>query len=112
KGIEQFSQLIGTDARLYMGNEDMQFWTDLVSEVEAPPILRSEIPGKVLKYARQGEPSVLASFYPVRNTKWLLLLEFSSNSFLNAANSFLYWIIGVGLVLTALGIFFSWVLSR
>lgn len=112
KGIEQFSQLIGTDARLYMGNEDMKFWTDLVSEVEAPPILRNEVPGKVLKYRRQGEQVVLASFYPVRNTKWLLLLEFSSSSFLNAANSFLYWIIGVGLVLTVLGIFFSWVLSR
>ncbi len=112
KGIEQFSQLIGTDAMMYMGNEDMRFWTDLVNEVEAPPITRAEIPGKVLKYTRQGERAVLASFYPVRNTKWLLLLEFSSSSFLNAANTFLYWIIGVGMVLTALGIFFSWVLSR
>lgn len=112
KSIEQFSQLIGTDARLYMGNLDMQFWTDLIGDVEAPPIPHNAVPGKILKYTRQGEGAVLASFYPVRNTKWLLLLEFSSSSFLHAANTFLYWILGVGIVLTALGIFFSWVLSR
>src|SRR5690606_25401696 len=26
-GMQMFSQLIGTDARMFMGNEDMAFWT-------------------------------------------------------------------------------------
>jgi signal transduction histidine kinase len=113
KAIETFSQLLGTNATLKVGNADGSLWTDLVKPVANPPIDTRYL-GDFFEYSRpQGQgKGVIAAAQPVANTPWLILVEFSQQTVLETANRFLRWIIIIGIVLIAAGIFVAWLMSR
>jgi signal transduction histidine kinase len=106
----QLSQLIGTKATLYVGNDDGSLWTDMIKPVSSPPINNGHILDPI-EYSRDGKPSIAAA-HPIANTHWIVLIEFPRQSILETANQFLWWIIIVGTVLITAGIFVAWLMSR
>lgn len=110
KAIAQLSQLIGTKATLYVGNDDGTLWTDMIKAVSDPPINRLRIL-EPIEYIRNNEP-VVAAAHPVANTHWIILIEFPRKTILETANHFLYWILAAGAVLITIGIVVAWLMSR
>ncbi|MES1215967.1 MAG: ATP-binding protein [Bacteroidota bacterium] len=110
KTVEQLSQLMGTDAKLYVGNDDGKLWTDMVKPVPPLPVNKMNA-HHVMKYSTGGKP-VIATVRPIPGTNWLVSVEMPQQKILEAAHSFLYWVIISGVVLLAAGIFFAWRMSR
>ena len=111
KAISQFSQLIGSDAKLIIGNIDGSLWTDLTRPVPAPPVNSHELKN-ISEYSRAGQDRMIASLRPVPKTPWLVLVEFPRKIVVQSAHSFLKWIIIVGVSLILIGFFSAWLLSR
>lgn len=111
KAIAQLSQLIGTKATLYFGNNDGTLWTDMLGPVAKPPFDAQNI-GHPVAYERPGRGPVIASAMPVANTKWIILVELSQTAVLEAADRFLYWLLAVGAVLLIAGFLVAWLISR
>jgi PAS domain S-box-containing protein len=55
---------------------------------------------------------VFSNSRPIENSQWLIAVELSKNSVLQAAQLFLYSLIAGGTILLALGVFLTWVISR
>ena len=111
KGMAQLSQLLGTDARLYLGNVDGSLWTNLIKPVAQPPINNKDISG-FFEYSDQENDKVIAAVQYLPSTKWLVLVEFSEQTILESANIFLRWIVIVGAIIITAGIIASWIMSR
>jgi PAS domain S-box-containing protein len=111
KALEQLSQLIGTDAKLYIGNADGTLWTDMIRPVSFPSLEQQNKTG-LIEYTGSGKNKVMASVRPIGNSIWLVAVEFSKKKVLEATNRFLYWLIIAGSVLLILGIFVAWLMSR
>jgi len=111
KVIDQFGQLLGGNGRLYFGNDDQQFWTDLVKPVEKPPVDPSKLQ-QYAQYSRKGGDAVIASMRKIPDSRWLVLVELSGSSFLKTASLFLRWVIVIGVVLVIAGSFGGWLMSR
>ena len=110
QSIALFSQLLGANAMLYIGNADGSLWTNLINPVTAPPIDAKHI-NNFFEYSREGN-RVIATARPIANTQWLVLIEVSQQTVLEAANRFLRWVIVIGAVLIVIGIFIAWLMSR
>ena len=108
---EGISKLLGSDASLYFGNTDGSFWTDMVKPAPKPPIHPNEF-DKVIEYSRPNNKKVFAVAKPLANTKWIMLVEFPRTKVLEAANKFLYWLMGIGSILIVIGSFLAWLMSR
>ncbi|MES1215506.1 MAG: ATP-binding protein, partial [Bacteroidota bacterium] len=109
--VKQFSGLLGTDAALYVGNQDGSGWTDLAKPVDAPPAdTASWI--NFHSYSRQHSTTVIALMRPISNTSWVVLLEFSREKILEGAKRFLNWMLFIGGVITIAGIAVAWTMSR
>lgn len=111
KGLERLSQLMGTGATLYIGNTDGSFWTNLIKPVPSPPIDTQHI-RNIFEYTNQHGKRVIAAVQPITTTQWWVLVEFSEQTILETATSFLHWISIIGGVLIAVGIFIAWLMSR
>ena len=111
RAVAQFSLLLGDNATLYIGNADGSLWTDLNKIVSGPPI-NTAGKNKFFEYTRPGADEVLASSRPLLNTQWMMLIEFSQGRILETATRFFYWLLIMGSVLVALGIFIAWLISR
>ena len=109
KALEQFSQLIGTGARLLIGNADGSVWTDMRAAVPSPPLSGKN--NKVAEYQAKKK-RVLAYVRPIANSQWLVAVELSKNKILETANWFLFWLIIAGVVILAAGFFIAWLMSR
>ena len=110
KALTQLSQLMGAKAALYFGNNDGSMWTDMLRPVATPP----QVPVKphiTTSYNRPGG-KVIADAMPIPGTKWIILVELSSDLILEAANRFLFWMIVIGVVLVVTGSFIAWLISR
>ncbi len=111
KALEQFSQLLGTDAAINAGNADGSLWTDLVKPVARPSIDTTHALNS-FEYSLPDGKQMIAAIRPVANTPWVILIGFSRQKVLQAAGIFLNWLIIVGAVLITAGIFMAWVMSR
>jgi len=111
KAVDQLSQLIGTQARLYVGNNDGSLWSDMIKPVSVPPVNKSNL-GKVIEYSSANGKRVMAAVRPIAGSNWLVMVEFSRQTILEPANRFLYRIVIIGLILIVAGIFFAWLMSR
>jgi signal transduction histidine kinase len=111
KTIDQLSQLLGTKATLYFGNQDGTLWTDMLRPVARPPFEKPDNHDAV-SYERSGSASVIASSVAVTGTKWTILVELSQSLVLEAANRFLYWISIAGGILILIGMLIAWLVSR
>lgn len=108
--LDQLSRLIGSDAALYIGNNDGSFWTNLLKPVTMPAFEKTKM-ANIVTFSRGNDP-ILASARPITNTNWQVLIAFPRHSIIAAANKFLYWMIGAGIVLLAIGIIMAWFMSR
>jgi signal transduction histidine kinase len=110
KAITQLSRLLGSKATLYFGNADGSLWTDLLKPVTntspAAQTLR-----KTVHYSRQGS-KVIAYSMPIQDTRWVIMVELSEDLILEAADRYLYWMLGIGAVLVITGSLVAWFISR
>ncbi|MEJ0103598.1 MAG: ATP-binding protein [Bacteroidota bacterium] len=111
EALKQLSQLLGTNAQVYVGNRDGSLWTDLLRSVEKPPV-ELQTGEAFFEYSREGMGPVLAAASPVPGTEWITLVEFSENIILTAPARFLKWIIMVGAVIVLAGFLVAWFVSR
>jgi signal transduction histidine kinase len=110
KALAQLSQLMGTKAALYFGNNDGSLWTDMLRPIPTPPQVSGK-PNTIVSYSRPGG-KVIADAMPIPGTKWIIVVELSSDLVMEAANRFLYWMIGIGVALVLTGSFIAWLISR
>ncbi|HEV2354705.1 MAG TPA: ATP-binding protein [Puia sp.] len=111
KAIAQLSQLLGANATLYFGNTDGSVWTDMLNTVPRPPVDIHNL-SAILTYDHEGLGKVIATAMPVAGTKWVIFVALSRSLILEAANRLLYWIVIVGALLVAIGMFVAWMISR
>jgi len=111
KAVAEFSQLIGTGTTLYIANTDGSLWTDLLKPIPALP-LKSNNAGEPIEYTGADGRLMMMKVLPVPNTGWLAAIAFSEQNILEGVNSFMKWIFIFGVLLTAVGIFAAWIMSR
>jgi signal transduction histidine kinase len=111
KAVAQLSQLLGANAILHFGNSDGSIWTDMVNPVPPPPFDIHTTKG-VVTYDHPGLGQTIASTMPVPGTKWVILVALSRSLILEAADRLLYWLIGFGALLVAIGMFIARRISR
>lgn len=111
QSIDQFGQLLGSNGKLYFGNDDGLFWTDLMKPIAQPPVNLSQLQ-KVTSYSRQAGEPLLGSARKIANSNWLVLVELSGASFQQTADSFLRRIAIIGVLLILAGGLGAWVMSR
>lgn len=97
RAVAQFSQLLGTDAKLYIGNTDETLWTDLREQVSLPPV---------------SAANDLVTTRSILQTQWLLRVEFSRSAVLQPATRSLPWLLFIGLLLFFVGFIITRVISR
>ena len=111
EGMKQFSQLLGTNATIYIGNTDGTVWSDMMKPVEAPPVNVLDT-GKYYNYSRVKTAPVIARTKHIEHTPWTLLIEFSQQTILEGAKRFASWILIIGAIITIIGIIVAWIMSR
>jgi signal transduction histidine kinase len=111
KAVSQLSQLLGANALLHFGNTDGTIWTDMSKSVPPPPFDIHTAKG-IVAYDQPGLGKAIARAMPVPGTKWIILVALSRSLILEAADRFLYWIIGFGALLVAVGMLIAWLISR
>lgn len=108
---QRLVDLIGSQASLYLGNNQGEIWTDFVSIAPNPPV-DTRLSGEVAHYTREGAHPVLAVARPIQGTPLFVLVEFSDQVALGQADRFLRRMLVIGAVLLALGLTGAWALSR
>jgi signal transduction histidine kinase len=111
QAIDQVDQLMGGNGRLYFGNDDGRLWTDLRKLVKKPATDLSKVQQSTLYTSSDGDP-VIGSLRKIPGSKWLMLIELSSSSFLKTANVFLRWVIVIGILLVIAGSLGGWMMMR
>lgn len=110
QGILQLSQLLGTGATLYLGNKDGSLWSNLVKPIPPPTGMKDRGTG-VFDFTGDNGPAIAAS-QSIQHTPWLLTVEFTRSTLLEAPNRFLRWLVIAGMLFTAIGSFLAWIMSR
>lgn len=110
QGVQQFSQLLGSGATLYVANQNGKVWTDLVSPIDPPKELINKSNG-VFDFSAKNGPSI-GAIQNIQHTPWILTVVFSRADLLAAPNRFLRWLVVAGILFTAIGSFIAWVMSR
>jgi PAS domain S-box-containing protein len=108
---QQLADLIGSNARLYLGNTRGDLWTDLASVTTGPPIDLKNAKG-VVQYQRPGTGGQLAATAVVTGTPWTMVMEFPRSEVLSRAHGMLGWFAVLALLLLGLGSVAAWGSSR
>ncbi len=109
--IERLSQLMGANAKLYIGNNDGSLWTDMIKPVSYQRLDASKM-NDPFEYNGSEGKQLIAAARPIPNTPWLVSVEFSRRVILATASRFLNRIIIIGGILIAVGILIVWLMSR
>ena len=109
QSMAQLSQLLGGKATLYLGNADGSVWTDMLRPMADP--VPAAARSAIAAYDRPGG-RVLGYALPIPGTPWMIMVELSQDLILEAANRFLFWMIGIGALLILAGSFIAWLISR
>jgi signal transduction histidine kinase len=107
--LDQFRQLIGSDATFYLGNATEDVWTDLVRPVSGTQF--SKIGSMPSTYTNSQGKKIIAKKEPIAGTSWMMVTEFPQDTILVGTKGFLYWIVLIGIVLTGIGLLMSWFMS-
>jgi signal transduction histidine kinase len=110
--IKQFSKIMGTNATLYIGNEDGSLWTDMLKHVSNPIPGDTVFTHDMFEYSDARGNKLLGSSKHIANTPWLVLVEFSKKTILEAAHSFLQWMIIAAAVLICISFFIAWIMTH
>jgi signal transduction histidine kinase len=111
KSVAQFSQLLGTNANLYVGNADGSIWTDMTKPVPDPIPASVNQSQPVLEYSHTNGDAIMAIRRQIRGTEWSVLIEFSRQSVLETSTRFLTSIIVIGTIIVIVGILIAWIMS-
>jgi signal transduction histidine kinase len=111
KDVEQFSQIVGIGANIYIGNADGSLWTNLIKPIPGVPFKIGQV-NKLISYTDSNGDSMVASPQFITHTPWLMVIAFSEQSVLKGTTSFVNWIILIGVLLMAIGILAAWITSR
>jgi signal transduction histidine kinase len=111
KTVKQFSQLMGTGAALYVGNTDGSLWTNMIKPVKGP-VVKIDRTHPFFEYSNPDGKKVIASAQLIPNTNWLIFVDFPEEKILEAVNRFVDGMSFVGIILTAIGFFAAWAMSR
>ena len=109
QAVTSLSKLVGTEASFYLLNTDESLRTDMINPVANLPVGIGRV-GSIFEYSGPAG-TMIANTQNIPGTYWIIMVEFSENNVLNGINSFLNWIIIVGIVLTAIGIFSAGIVS-
>lgn len=102
-------RLIGSGAVLKLGNASSDIWTDLSTQVAAPPVAA---PKATATYTALTGETRVGTAMPVAGTPWLVWVEVSENSILGPARALLQRMVPIALVLMALGALAVYLVSR
>lgn len=109
-GRRRLTSLIGSSARLSIGNARGDLWSDLATRVAAPPTnVRSDL---VIHTLDRSEGMHLAAAIPLAGTPWLLLVEFPYATILASEPATLFRLGFAATVLLLLGVVVAWRMSR
>ena len=111
KALEQFSQLVGTGAGIYVGNTDESLWTNTVKPIPGPPIKLNHF-NDLIEYKDADGRSMLAKSDPVPYTNWIVVIGFPEKLLLSSVNDFMSLIVIGGVVLIIIGVIAAWIMSR
>lgn len=111
KSVDQLAQILGAKGKLYFGNDDGEFWTDLIKPVPKPPI-DSKALQHVAEYSRKNGDMLIGSVRRIPNSRWLILVEFSGSAVMETAHLYLKWVIIIGVILVIVGSLGGWLMSR
>jgi two-component system cell cycle sensor histidine kinase/response regulator CckA len=106
EAMERLSQLIGTNAQLYVGNRDGPPWTDFLKRVDPP-----RVGDTAVVYQRGGEKWV-GAFVDAANTPWMLGAEFPLTDVLASTRALLRRFTILAILIIGLGAIVGWLLSR
>jgi signal transduction histidine kinase len=99
---KQLTELLGSEATLYIGNAQGDVWTDMVTIVPKPPVdLATTL--NVTQFKRDGQ-SVIGRGRPIAGTPWFVVIEFSRQAVVSPATRFLRRTLIIGLVLLLIGV--------
>ena len=110
-GRSALSRLVGSDARIYVGNTGNDVWTDLATKVPPPPVDVSHATG-VIQYRRPASGPQFAAARAIPGTPWTVLVEFPSDVVLAPARAFLRQLTIIGVIILVLGFAAAWAVSR
>ncbi len=108
---EQWNQLVGASAHVYIGNADGDVWTDLTHPVAAPPVDLTHATGLV-RYDRPGVGPSYAAARPIDGSPWLVLVEYPVQAVLAPARLVLSRLMLIGAIVLLLGLAAAWAVSR
>jgi signal transduction histidine kinase len=111
KALEQFSQLVGTGAGIYVGNTDESLWTNTVKPISGPPVKINHFKD-IIEYKDSEGRGMLAKSDPVAYTNWIVVIGFPEKVLLSSVNDFMSLIVIGGLVLIIMGVIAAWIMSR
>lgn len=110
QSMESLIQLMGTNSKLYLGNKDGSLWTDMIRPVSYVKIDTNSL-NDVFEYSSSnGDKVAVAS--TVRNTAWLLSIEFPRQSIVETARHFLNRILIIGSMIMIVALIVGWIMSR
>jgi signal transduction histidine kinase len=110
KSVTQLSGLMGSKAALYVGNRDGSMWTDMAKPVAGPPQVLQNL-RKTVNYTL-SDGKVIAYATPIPASHWVVAVQLSQALIMEAAGRFLYWIVGIGVLLIVTGSLIAWRISR
>jgi signal transduction histidine kinase/ActR/RegA family two-component response regulator len=96
---KQLTDLLGSNATLYVGNAQGDVWTDMTAAVPAPLDVAT-ITNQITPHTRDGE-SFISLARPVAGTPWMVVMELSREAIIAPAKRFIrpMTILGLGIVL-------------
>jgi signal transduction histidine kinase len=103
QAVAQLSQLMGSGARLYLGNSDASVWTDMIKPTSGPPFHLGDR-DEVIEYNDKNDGKLYAKAQAVYHTPWLAVIAFPEKNILEGAQSIIPWILLFGAVLMVIGI--------
>lgn len=112
KLMTQFSKVAGVGASLYVGNGDGSLWTDLVSPVSYTLPVEHPKNGMVFSSNLNSKEVRTGAISFIKETPWIVVLEFPGWAFTYASAQFFYWLIISGLLIIIGGFVVAWLLSR
>lgn len=111
KTMAQFSQLVGISADFYIENIDGSLWTNFIDPLPNAPFKIKKI-HELIEFTGKDGRRMTASAQRIPYTDWLVVIAFSEQNMLKGVNSFVNWIILIGIVLMAIGVLAAWTMSR
>jgi signal transduction histidine kinase len=110
QGAQRITELIGTQATLFIGNASGDLWTDLAARVDGPPV-NVRTSGAQSYVARDGTGRIGAAA-PIARTPWIVWVDFPRSGVLAPARALMTRLGMIALLIVAAGTLGGWLLSR